>query len=283
MKKSLPVLAAVFLVLAVSSGAFAAKGLLTGADIENGSLTGSDIKEGSLGAALFASSAKSSLRGVTGSRGTQGVAGIAGSNGGSGADGIRGLDGANGRAGMNGADGTNGLAGINGADGTNGLAGINGADGTNGLAGINGADGTSGTNGLAGINGADGTNGTNGANGTVTPLSATAGLVTPIPLPTAAPPTVVVFLDVPAGKYVILAKAQLAHTGAGDSIHCDLKADTAVIDQINMKTLPALAAVPVSLQAITTVTSSSRLSVECAVLVASGTAAFSSLIAIPTN
>ena len=259
MKKSIPFLAAVCLVLAVSSGAFAAKGLLTGADIKNGSLTGADIKKQSLGTALFTSSAKISLRGATGSRGTQGAAGLAGSNGGVGANGIKGTD---------------GVAGRNGAAGTNGLAGING---TNGLAGINGTDGADGTNGLAGINGVDGTN---GSNGTVTPLSANAGLTA---LPTASPPSVVVFLDVPAGKYIILAKTQLAHTGAGDSIDCSLKAGTTTVDQVAMKTLPALAAVPVSLQAVTTVTSSSRLSVECAVQVANGTADYSSLIAIPTS
>jgi Collagen triple helix repeat (20 copies) len=256
MKKSMAVLAAVFLVLAVSSGAFAAKGLLTGADIQDGSLTGADIKEGSLGTALFTSSAKNSLHGPRGSIGPPGAVGLAG---------------------IKGTNGTNGLAGIKGVDGTNGLAGSNGTNGTNGLAGIKGVDGT---NGLAGSNGTNGTNGTNGSNGTVTPLSATAGLTL---LPTASPLIVVIYLDVPAGTYVILAKTQLAHSGAGDSIHCNLKAGTATVDQIDMKTLPALAAVPVSLQAVTTVTSSSRLSVECAVLVASGTASFSSLIAIPTS
>jgi hypothetical protein len=264
-KKSLIVLAALLLVLAVSGGAFAAKGLLTGADIANGSLTGAEIKKGSLDTALFTSSAKDSLRGVTGPRGAKGAAGLVGSDGGVGANGVNGAKG---------VDGTNGLAGING------IAGTNGVDGTNGLAGTNGVAGTNGTNGVAGTNGLAGTNGTNGSNGTVTPLSAAAGLTA---LPTAAPPTVVVFLDVPAGKYVILAKTQLAHTGAGDSIDCVLKAGAATVDQISMKTLPALAAVPVSLQAVATVTSLSRLSIECVVQVANGTAAFSSLIAMPTS
>ena len=50
-----------------------------------------------------------------------------------------------------------------------------------------------------------------------------------------------------------------------------------------MKTLPALAAIPVSLQAVTTTTSTSLLSVECDVQVANGSANFSSLIAIPTG
>ena len=109
--------------------------------------------------------------------------------------------------------------------------------------------------------------------------SATAGVTA---LPTASPPVVVIFLDVPAGKYVILAKTQLSHTGAGDSIDCSLKAGTTTVDQISMKTLPALAAVPVSLQAVTVVASATRLSVECAVLVATRLPN-SSLIAMPTN
>jgi hypothetical protein len=50
-----------------------------------------------------------------------------------------------------------------------------------------------------------------------------------------------------------------------------------------MKTLPALAAVPASMQAVTTTTvSSTLLTVQCAVAVANGAANFSSLIAIPT-
>ena len=108
---------------------------------------------------------------------------------------------------------------------------------------------------LAQAHGADGTasNGSNGSNGTSRRCRPTPGLTA---LPTASPPTVVVFLDVPAGTYIVLAKTQLAHTGAGDSIDCSLKAGTTTVDQIAMKTLPALAAVPVSLQAVTTVTRS---------------------------
>jgi hypothetical protein len=60
-----------------------------------------------------------------------------------------------------------------------------------------------------------------------------------------------------------------------------MKAGASVIDTVAMKTLPALAAIPVSLQAVTTTTSSSSLSVECDVSVANGSANSSSLIAIP--
>ena len=132
-------------------------------------------------------------------------------------------------------------------------------------------DGTKGTNG---------TNGTNGANGTITPLSAKQGLTA---LPTAAPPTTVVELTVPAGNYVVLAKTNLSHTGAGDSVECLLKAGTTTLDLVAMKTLPALAAIPASMQAVTTIaTSPTQLSVQCSVAVANGAANFSSLIAIPT-
>ncbi len=90
-------------------------------------------------------------------------------------------------------------------------------------------------------------------------------------------------LTVPAGNYVVLAKTQLSHTGAGDSVECALKAGAATIDQVSMKTLPALAAIPASLQAVTTLGSPSQLSVQCSVLVANGSADFNSLIAIPTG
>lgn len=90
-------------------------------------------------------------------------------------------------------------------------------------------------------------------------------------------------LAVPAGNYVVLAKTQLSHTGAGDSVECALKAGATTLDQIAMKTLPALAAIPASLQAVTTTSSPTQLSVQCNVLVANGSANFSSLIAIPTG
>lgn len=90
-------------------------------------------------------------------------------------------------------------------------------------------------------------------------------------------------LTVPAGSYVVLAKTQLSHTGAGDSVECSLNAGVATIDQIAMKTLPALAALPASMQAVTTAATPTQLSVQCSVLVANGSANFNSLIAIPTG
>lgn len=259
MKKSMIVIAALALVLSVSTGAYAAKGLLTGKDIQNGSLTGADIKRQSLGPALFSDSATSSLRGREGSTGARGAVGPAG---------LIGSTGSTGAAGANGVDGTNGLAGTDGTDGT---AGPDGSDGNNGIDGIDGLAGTDGTNG---------SDGTDGTNGTITPLSTTHGLTA---LPTASPPTTVVELAVPAGSYVILAKTQLSHTGAGDSVDCWLKAGATTLDQVAVKTLPALAAVPASLQAVITVSSTTQVSVECDVFTANGAANFSSLIAMPTS
>lgn len=166
------------------------------------------------------------------------------------------------------------------AESVAGEKGDTGSTGAPGTSGTNGANGPNGPNGANGIDGTDGTNGTDGIDGTIAPLSATAGLTA---LPTASPPTTVVALAVPAGNYVVLAKTQLSHTGAGDTVDCVLKAGATSIDKVSMKTLPALAAIPVSLQAVTVTTSPSQLSVECDVLTANGSADFSSLIAIPTG
>lgn len=169
--------------------------------------------------------------------------------------------------------------GVVGAEGDSGSSGTPGTNGANGANGPNGANGTNGTDGTDGAKGTNGVNGTNGANGTIAPLSAKQGATA---LPTGSPATTVVELAVPAGSYVVLAKTQLSHTGAGDTVECFLKAGATAIDQIAMKTLPALAAIPASLQAVTTTTSPTQVSVQCNVVVANGAANFSSLIAIPT-
>jgi hypothetical protein len=166
-----------------------------------------------------------------------------------------------------------------GGPGAKGDSGSSGAPGSNGANGANGPNGANGANGIDGTDGANGVNGTNGTNGTIAPLSAKQGATA---LPTGAAATTVVELAVPAGSYVVLAKTQLSHTGAGDTVECFLKASATTLDQIAMKTLPALAAIPASLQAVTTTASPTQLSVQCNVAVANGAANFSSLIAIPT-
>ncbi len=87
-------------------------------------------------------------------------------------------------------------------------------------------------------------------------------------------------LAVPAGNYVVFAKSQLSHTGAADSVNCVLKANETTVDKIGTKTLPALASVPASMQAVT-INSPTQLSVECTVTTADGKAADNSLIALP--
>ena len=164
---------------------------------------------------------------------------------------------------------------------------------------LQGAEGDTGLSGPNGPNGANGPNGPNapteatapteamaptaprhdGIDGTFAPLSTTAGVTA---IPTTSSPTVVVSMAVPAGNYVVFAKTQLSHTGAGDTVDCLLKAGNTTIDRGSMKTLPALAAIPVSLQAVTT-TSPTQLSLECDVFTANGSADFSSLIAVPTG
>ena len=242
---------------AAIGGTAAAADLIGAGDIGRGVVTSRHLRNGTIQIQDLSPSAVATLR-------TRGTAGPAGG------------DGATGAAGTNGTNGINGSAGPSGTSGAAGTAGTNGPNGANGPAGLNGTNGTNGTNGL------DGTNGTNGTNGTIAPLSATAGLVA---IPTSASSTVVVTLPVPAGHYVVLAKTQLSHTGAGDAVDCQLKAGSTVIDRVAMKTLPALAAIPASMQAVTTTitgTSPTTLSMECHVLTANGTADANSLIAIPT-
>jgi hypothetical protein len=240
--------AALFVVLGGS--AVAATRLIRASDIGSGAVASRAIRNGGVQPVDLSSKTRSLF-----TRG-QGVAGATGSPG------VRGSNGANGPNGANGAEGAKGSNGANGANGANGPNGANGIDGTDG------ADGT------------NGTNGTNGINGTIAPLSAKQGTTA---LPTGSSPTTVVELSVPAGSYVVLAKTNLSHTGAGDSVECVLKAGASTLDQIAMKTLPALAAIPAALQAVTTTaTSPIQLSVQCTVAVANGSADFSSLIAIPT-
>jgi len=285
--------AALFIVLGGS--AVAATGLIRARDIAPGAVTGKAIKDGAVEPKDLSAGTQALLaggQGPTGAKGDTGASGGSGAKGDTGASGGSGAKGETGPAGTTGAHGENGVAGSPGSNGANGANGPNGANGTNGIDGAVGPKGAEGTQGPKGAEGAQGpqgpqgtagTNGTNGTNGTVTPLSAKQGLtVLPTTAPT-GPATTVVELSVPAGNYVVMAKTQLYHSGAGDSVECSLKSGTTVLDQAAMKTLPALASVPASMQAVTTVTTSpTTLSVQCKVSVADGTANYNSLIAIPT-
>lgn len=276
-------LAGAALFIALGGSAFAARGLIHAGDIAPGAVTSRAIRTGAVEPKDLSTSTRAlfggapAANGARGDNGSTGAGGATGANGSTGAAGATGANGINGSTGTAGAPGANGPNGANGAEGTKGSNGANGANGPNGA---NGVDGTNGVDGLKGASGTNGTNGTNGINGTITPLSARQGLT---PLPTGAPPTTAVELAVPAGNYVVLAKTELSQTGAGDSVECTLKSGATAVDQVAMKTLPALAAVPASMQAvITTTASSTLLTVQCAVAVANGAANFTSMIAIPT-
>jgi hypothetical protein len=277
------VISAATLFIVLGGSAVAATGLIHAGDLATGAVTSRAIRNGGVEPNDLSRSTRALVthgalgaKGDTGSTGAAGTPGTSGTNGANGPNGANGADGAKGSNGANGANGPNGANGANGIDGTNGVDGANGANGTNGPNGANGANGIDGTNGVDGANGA---NGTNGTNGTISPLSARQGLTA---LPTAAPPTTVVELALPAGNFVVFAKTELSQTGAGDSVECLLRSGATTIDQVAMKTLPALAAIPASLQAVITKTSPTQLSVQCSVAVANGSANFSSLIAIPT-
>jgi hypothetical protein len=267
--------AALFIVLGGS--AVAATGLIRAGDIAPGAVTSKAIGNGAVEPKDLSAGTRALLaggQGVTGAKGDTGPTGSAGAKGETGSAGNTGVHGENGVAGSPGSNGANGANGPNGANGTNGIEGAVGPKGVEGAKGATGAQGAQGPQGAAG---------TNGTNGTITPLSAKQGLtVLPTSAPT-APATTVVELAVPAGNYVVSAKTQLYQSGAGDSVECSLKSGSTVLDQTAMKTLPALASVPASLQAVTTITTSpTTLSVQCKVSVADGTANYNSLIAIPT-
>ncbi len=262
------VLAAAALFVVLGGSAVAANGLIHAGDIAPGAVTSQAIRFGAVEPKDLSTATRALLVGGPGA---------AGAKGDSGSSGAPGANGPVGPSGAGGAKGTDGVSGTNGANGANGANGPTGATGANGA---NGVDGTDGVDGAKGSDGTDGVNGTNGTNGTIAPLSAKQGETL---LPTGSALTPVVELAVPAGNFVVLAKTQLSHTGAGDSVTCFLKAGTTTIDQIAMKTLPALAAIPASLQAVTTTTSPTQLSVQCNVSVANGAASLNSLIAIPTG
>lgn len=113
---------------------------------------------------------------------------------------------------------------LEGQDGAPGAPGVNGKDGTNGTNGKDGADGA------AGPKGDTGPRGPTGATGSIGPVisrrkaNATVG----------AGGTIQVFSEsLPAGSYVIQAKADLAGVPAGSAASCVLKVGSAEVDRSN--------------------------------------------------
>jgi hypothetical protein len=149
MKKLVAVLGSVALILLITTGAFAAKGLLTGADIKNGSITGLDVKNRSLTAGDLSASAQAALRGHKGVTGKPGAKGETGANGVPGQPGERGPAGPKGDNGAQGTQGDIGPKGDDGAQGTQGGIGPQGDTGPPGPAGTPGPKGDPGAPGGA--------------------------------------------------------------------------------------------------------------------------------------
>ena len=110
------------------------------------------------------------------------------------------------------------LKGAMGPAGPAGADGLRGATGSAGTNGVDGAPGATGATGPAGINGATGATGSTGATG-----PAAVGSFDPyhLELTNAALPadtqTTLITLDIPAGTYMVTAKANLTSNHAGGS------------------------------------------------------------------
>lgn len=155
-------------------------------------------------------------QGPTGATGAPGPTGATGAIGPTGATGPQGVAGATGPAGATGAQGVAGATGLAGATGATGAQGVAGATGATGLAGEQGPQGPVGPAGPAGESGQSDAFST-----------AIAGPVT------APVQTVVASLSVPAGRYVVTAKAEVLFDGllaAGWSGGCFLKSGDLTLD-----------------------------------------------------
>jgi len=139
LKKVLAACGFVALVLAITTGAFAAKKvLITGSDIKNGSVTGVDVKNGSLGTGELSSAARNALSGRDGADGAAGPQGPAGATGATGPAGPKGDTGAAGASGSVGAKGDTGATGATGPKGETGPKGDKGDKGDRGEPGLSG-------------------------------------------------------------------------------------------------------------------------------------------------
>ncbi|HXP37278.1 MAG TPA: hypothetical protein VN817_05895 [Solirubrobacteraceae bacterium] len=109
---------------------------------------------------------------------------------------------------------------------TQGVPGRNGSNGKNGAAGKNGTNGKNGTDGKAGANGKDGLNGANGASAGIVDFSDS-----PFELPLMRQ-AVATVPSLPAGSYILLAKAQIEDTNPTEAVavHCYLAGDEAIAE-----------------------------------------------------
>ena len=162
MKKAVTLIAALVAVLAVTSGAFAAKQYLI--------TSSKQIKHGAISLSDLSRHAHQALQGQQGLQGLQGLAGEKGAAGPTGRDGLNGLAGANGLPGRDGLNGLPGRDGQPGPQGLQGVAGAPGAPGATGLQGLQGPKGDTGPQGQKGDQGLQGPKGEQGPSGVNSPL-----------------------------------------------------------------------------------------------------------------
>jgi hypothetical protein len=122
MKKAVTLIAALVAVLAVTSGAFAAKQYLI--------TSSKQIRKGAISLSDLSRHAHERLQGAQGLQGLQGQQGLAGAAGAPGKDGTNGLNGKDGANGLNGLNGLQGLKGDMGVQGPQGIQGPQGPKGT---------------------------------------------------------------------------------------------------------------------------------------------------------
>jgi hypothetical protein len=155
LKKGITVIAALVAVLAVTSGAFAAKQYMI--------TSSKQIKHGAISLSNLSHRARRVLHGATGPSGPQGIRGDTG------VQGPQGLTGATGARGDKGDTGAQGPQGLTGATGPQGLTGTTGARGPQGEIGPAGKDGTNGADGKVGPQGERGPQGFPGLIGPIGP------------------------------------------------------------------------------------------------------------------
>jgi hypothetical protein len=128
LKKAITVIAALVAVLAVTSGAFAAKQYMI--------TSSKQIKKGSISLANLSHHARKALHGAKGATGSQGPQGLTGVQG---PQGLTGTSGAQGSKGDSGSQGPQGLTGVQGPQGLTGPQGPKGDAGTPGDSYLDGA------------------------------------------------------------------------------------------------------------------------------------------------
>jgi hypothetical protein len=203
---------------------------------------------------------------------TIGQIGPVGPQGPSGQTGPIGPIGPQGATGLTGAVGPVGPVGSQGPIGPNGPQGpigLTGAVGPQGPIGLTGAVGPQGPIGLTGAQGAVGVQGPTGPTGPQGPAGLTQaysvlGANVSLPGGTATYPTVTTLLtmNLPAGKYIVQAKAEISNEGGIDTI-CEIGAGSMLVDETDIYVGADGDSVPVSNLGGITLSSPATLTYVC--------------------